>query len=96
MRVVARGTFAGETVEVSWSAEDWVKGPGPVVHALIHKAAEIIGTPVGIPDVDILYHSYLDHSHGFAYVAALVLQDFEFAWPDGEPEEADYPEGAVA
>jgi hypothetical protein len=95
VKVVARGKYRGEGIELSWSDKDWIQGPIHVQNALIDKAASITGTAVGIPAHDTIYGAYLHHHYGFSYVAGLVLDDAVFEYPEGEPEDLAVPEGAL-
>lgn len=86
MRIIAQGHYNGEEVKVSWSEEDWLDGPGPVLRALIDKSADITGTPVGMPPDEVIYYGYLQHRFGFVFVAKMVLQNVHFEYPDGAPK----------
>lgn len=85
VRVIARGRFQGQDVEVSWSKADFIQGHEAAFEALVRKSASITGECVPTGERGAIYGGYLHHPIGFAHVAELVLEDVEIEFPDGEP-----------
>lgn len=97
MRIVAKGQFDGEDVEVTWSKADFLDGPGPVCRALIRESASLTGTVMGDPLTFTVDSGFLEHDFGFKQVSKRVLSDVAFTYPDGEPETLpESPPGFVA
>lgn len=86
MRVIARGQFKGQNVELTWS-DGAINGPAFTVAAVRKIEAGLAGTALAFdhPE-DILERAFLTRPRGFEFIARILLgEDVELEFPDGEP-----------